>query len=228
MSVIGKNPRGLDTAPALIEDPPGPGECGVCRSSLSGARLTACGTCRTFYHPDCWEWYGRRCSTYGCGTVEGGNAPAPRGSIALSDLQPRADAFIKQRGYEEAIGLLTMLLECAPRNAAALASRGLARWRRKRIDEAESDFRAALRVRPDDLETRLNLSFLLLRGGGRAGDDEEGLRLLKHCIRYAPAGWPLLAKARRRLLGFRIGTAVFKVVAFVAWLVVHGILWACC
>ncbi len=42
------------------------GRCGVCQQTLEGAALTVCVGCSAAYHPDCWDYNGRRCATFGC------------------------------------------------------------------------------------------------------------------------------------------------------------------
>ena len=42
------------------------GKCGVCQQALEGVALTVCITCSTSYHPECWDYNGRRCAVFGC------------------------------------------------------------------------------------------------------------------------------------------------------------------
>jgi hypothetical protein len=42
------------------------GKCGVCQQALEGDALTVCGACSAAYHPECWEYNGRRCAVFGC------------------------------------------------------------------------------------------------------------------------------------------------------------------
>jgi hypothetical protein len=42
------------------------GQCGVCKQTLEGDALTVCVACSAAYHPECWEYNGRRCAVFGC------------------------------------------------------------------------------------------------------------------------------------------------------------------
>jgi len=42
------------------------GRCGVCQQTLEGAALTVCVSCSAAYHPECWDYNGRRCAVFGC------------------------------------------------------------------------------------------------------------------------------------------------------------------
>ena len=47
------------------------GICGVCRQQLHGEALTVCTRCGARYHPDCWQYNGRRCAVYACSPLRG-------------------------------------------------------------------------------------------------------------------------------------------------------------
>jgi hypothetical protein len=47
------------------------GICGICKQSLEGDALTLCTRCGARYHPDCWQYNGKRCAIYACSPLRG-------------------------------------------------------------------------------------------------------------------------------------------------------------
>ena len=62
------------------------GKCGVCLQLLAAEVLTYCARCRTYYHPECWDYNGRKCAVYGCW-----KSPFPK--RPLGPPQRHADIF---------------------------------------------------------------------------------------------------------------------------------------
>jgi len=62
------------------------GKCGVCLQALEGTALTICVKCSSSYHPECWDYNGRRCAVFGCV-----KDPFPR--RALPPPQRHVDVF---------------------------------------------------------------------------------------------------------------------------------------
>lgn len=77
------------------------GRCGVCQQSLEGAALTVCVSCSAAYHPDCWDYNGRRCATFGC-------VKDPFPKRPLPPPQRHADVFnpVVLAGFAIVIGVM--------------------------------------------------------------------------------------------------------------------------
>jgi hypothetical protein len=62
------------------------GKCGVCLQELAGEVLTYCTQCKSYYHPECWKFNGKKCAVYGCW-----KSPFPKRRIGPP--QRHADVF---------------------------------------------------------------------------------------------------------------------------------------
>jgi len=81
------------------------GRCGVCQQTLEGTALTVCVNCSAAYHPECWEYNGRRCAVFGC-------VKDPFPKRALPPPQRHVDVFnpIVLTGFAVVVASLLLLI----------------------------------------------------------------------------------------------------------------------
>jgi tetratricopeptide (TPR) repeat protein/predicted aspartyl protease len=84
-----------------------------------------------------------------------------------ADYARRGAAFAARRDFDQAFAALTRACELAPDNPAYLYQRGMLYWQMKQPAPAMADFDQALKLRPDDLRTRLARAGLLLQRGDK-------------------------------------------------------------
>lgn len=118
-----------------------------------------------------------------CATGEG-DAPLGDAQQRIEARLALANAYYADGKYAIALQEAARALEIAPRNADALALRGLAQWRLGDVAQAVDSMRLAMRADPDNPALQNNLGWMLCESGKGA----EGLAYLDSALaqrRYA-------------------------------------------
>ncbi len=129
------------------------------------------------------------------GFAEGELGAAAAADLRLTPAQRRENADAHYRAAEEDFRKAARLPKSADTDYVLLVNRGLLRYRQKRYDEAAQDLERARRMRPDRMESYLNLANVWKA----RGDMARGLRVLTAAIGERKLKAPALYRVRAKL-----------------------------